>query len=221
MLRLASGNIVDWLGRFLFGEAAKFLAQPLGFGGVVVLDGVLISSIALSRLHLPPDLYKCGGKPFALIHNALRHKPAMLFGSRRVCPFMVRDTGARKHHWRRVGGTSGTGETRGTRKHALPKVALVAHVPHVPRHGAQAKQQEREHYEAGCRLVGDGECRCQGMAGAGSGDLWPKGQVTFWGKVRLHLGGRSGDPLPSTKTGSLTVTTDGGTDSHEVSLLSH
>ena len=32
-----------------FGEAAKFLAQALGFGGVVVLDGVLISSIALSR----------------------------------------------------------------------------------------------------------------------------------------------------------------------------
>ena len=33
----------------------------------------LISSIALSRLHLPPDLYKCGGKPFAFIE------------SRRVC----------------------------------------------------------------------------------------------------------------------------------------
>ena len=38
-----------------------------------------ISPIALSRLHLPPDLYKCGGKPFAFIGNALRRKPAILF----------------------------------------------------------------------------------------------------------------------------------------------
>ena len=37
----------------------------------------LISSIALSRLHLPPDLYKCGGKPFAFIDNAMRHELAI------------------------------------------------------------------------------------------------------------------------------------------------
>ena len=72
------------------------------------------------------------------------------------------------HGWRTVGGT---GETSGT--HASLKVALVTLVPHVPRHGAQAKQQERKHYEAGYRLVGDGEGRRQGMAVAGSGDPSP------------------------------------------------
>ena len=41
----------------------------------------LISSIALSRLHLPPDLYKCGGTPFAFIDNAMCRKPAMLLRS--------------------------------------------------------------------------------------------------------------------------------------------
>ena len=36
--------------------------------------------------------------------------------------------------------------------------------------------------------------------GQGSGDLWPEGQVTFGGRVRLHFGGRSGDPPPPTQT---------------------
>ena len=36
-----------------FGEAAKFLAQTLGFGGVVVLDGVLQKRVQ------PLDLLNC------------------------------------------------------------------------------------------------------------------------------------------------------------------
>ncbi len=43
----------------------------------------------LSLSHLPPDLYKCGGKPFAVIDNALRRKPAMLFRSICRLPFQL------------------------------------------------------------------------------------------------------------------------------------
>ena len=42
-----------------FGEAAKFLAQPLGLGGVVVLDGVLQKRVQplylLNRIVSPPS----------------------------------------------------------------------------------------------------------------------------------------------------------------------